>query len=451
MGLMNKLKQILFDEDEVEVPVGEDVLPEREPKKEKEKEEKKKSVIQYHDGDVTDETSELDTIKEIKVPDVEEEDEEEEPKKSFKFDIDLDDELPTRTRSNEELDELPTHEAIEKDAIRERDRRLEEIFAERQKPTPEEVVKTPAEEAKDYKKLLEPKENNSSFKKPFRVTPIISPVFGYMDPEYIEENEKREVVKTETVVKTTLKRDFGPVSYNDDPIIYNQTPVKKTTIKKDIVELSSTISNEETEEVTPVQVVNTKTEIEETEIMLPDKKEDVEIPEIETSGVEEAYLNNGIEDAFETTSEFDKIKEDDKEVVNYEDDPEELDNDDYIPGYEDESVFEDTKEIEPSYLSEYDEHFESTAPINLDELDNVTKQMKKVKEDKNENASTIEEEIEEEDEDVVEEPKEEKKTTKKAKQDDDNDENLDEEIETDLFNLIDSMYKSDEDEEEEDE
>ena len=444
MGLMNKLKQILFDEDEVEVPVGEDVLPEREPKKEKE--EKKKSVIQYHDGDVSDETRELDTIKEIKVPDTEEEEEEiEEPKKSFKFDIDLDDDLPIRTRSNEELDELPTHEAIEKDAIRERDRRLEEIFAERAKPTPEEPVKTPAEETKDYKKLLETKENNSSFKKPFRVTPIISPVFGYIEPEYIEENAKREVVKTETVVKTTVQRDFGPVSYNDDPIIVKQTPVKKTTIKKDIVELNSTISNVETEETTPVQVVNTKTEIEETEIMLPDKKEEVEIPEIETSGVEEAYLNNGIEDAFETTSEFDKINEDDKVVAEDIDEVE----DDYIPAYEDESIFDKEDEMEPSYISEYDEHFESTAPINLDELDSVTKQMKKVKTDKNENASTIEDEIEEE----VEEPeeKEEKKPTKKTKKDDDNDENLDEEIETDLFNLIDSMYKSDEDEEEEDE
>ena len=449
MGLMNKLKQILFDEDEVEVPVGEDVLPEREPKKEKEDKEKSKSVITYHDGDVTDETRELDTIKEIKVPDSEEEDEEEAPeyehieetKKPFKFDIDIDDDLPIRTRSHEEIDELPTHEAIEKDVIRERDRRLEEMFAERSKTVSEEPVKTPAEEAKDYKKLLEPKENNSSFKKPFRVTPIISPVFGYIDPEYIEENAKREVVKTETVVKTTVQRDFGPVSYNDDPIVVKQTtPVKKTTIKKDIVELNSTINDMVTEEETPVQVVSTKTEIEETEIMLPDKKEEVSIPEIETSGVEEAYLNNGIEDAFETTSEFDKINEDDKVVAS---DIEE--DEDFIPAYEDESIF-DKEENEPSYLSEYDEHFESTAPINLDELDSVTKQMKKVKEDKNENASVIEDEIEEE----VEEPeeKEEKKPSKKAKKDDDNDENLDEEIETDLFNLIDSMYKSDEDEEE---
>ena len=34
MGLMDKVKKILFDEDEIEVPVKSDTLPKRETKKE---------------------------------------------------------------------------------------------------------------------------------------------------------------------------------------------------------------------------------------------------------------------------------------------------------------------------------------------------------------------------------------------------------------------------------
>lgn len=426
MGLFDKVKKILFDEDEVEVPVEGNELPEREPKKY----DNKKSVIEDHNGDKEDEVSE-DTIVEIKLP-VEED---EVPKKSFKFDVDLDDDLPVRTRSNESLDEVPTHEAFDRDVLRERDRRIEEEFAKRRINTETKVEKTPGEEVKDYKKILEEKPSESTMKKPFRVTPVISPVFGYVDPEYVDNSVINEpMIRKEPVRTNPVPRDFGPVSYNDAPI-----PVKTKIIKEDIVELNTAITDLEKEEV---PAVVKKTTVVETEIIMPEKKE--EIPDVETSGIEDDYLNNGIEDAFESTSEFDKVRENDEVIENT---PEE---DEFIPGYEDESIFEDTQELEPSYVSEYDDDFEATAPINLDELDSVTKTIKESKEDKNEMASQLEEEIEEEYEEEVHEEETKAKKVKKTEPEDD-DENLDETIETDLFNLIDSMYKSDDDDEDEEE
>lgn len=443
MGLFDKVKKILFDEDEVEVPVEEDELPERTPKKN----ENKRSVMENHNGDIENKVSE-DTIVEIKLP----VDEEvvEEPKKSFKFDVDIDDELPIRTRSNEALDELPTHEAIERDILEKRDRRIEEEM-EKRRVADRSEEKRPVKEVKDYKKLLEDKPSDSTMKKPFKVTPIISPVFGIVDKGYKQEEPKEEVVYKEQPKKNVLPRDFGPVSYNDAPI-----PVKTKIIKEDIVELNTEIKDMEDIEEQPTVVK--KTTVVETEIIMPEKKP--EIPDIETSGIEEDYLNNGIEDAFESTSEYDNIRENDENISSSDIEGNIDSEEDYIPGYEDESIFDDTKELEPSYVSEYDEDFEATAPINLEELDSVTKSIRESKVDKDENASQIEEEIEEEVEDEieeVEEPEEDyeiptkENNKKKDTEVEDSDEDLDETIETDLFNLIDSMYKSDDEDEEEEE
>lgn len=265
MGLMDKVKKILFDEDEVEIPVNSEELPERTPKKPK-KEEKKGFIEYHHDEDIK--PVEEDTIKEVIVP----KEEVLEPKNSFNFPIDLDFDTDfSRTRSHEEEEIIEPKKEI---------------------PVYKEPIKKikPREEI-DYTKYLSEKEEKVE-KKPFKVTPIISPVYGILDKNYRPEDVKpKKEIKENVTIESARARMFGPVSYNDIPLPSKKTEIIKEeqTKQEDLVELNSTIS----------------------ELISDTIRTDDE--ELKTSGIENEYLgNNNIEDAFETTSEFDKINNDDK-------------------------------------------------------------------------------------------------------------------------------------------
>lgn len=322
MGLFDKIKGILFDEEEVEIPVNSDELPEREPKTIKKEE--VRGFKDYHSEEVVEE----DTIKEVVIPKEEVKEEKVLPERTFNMPIDfeMEEELPLRSRvsNNEDTLEYRIENRVEREIPK--------------------VIETPRrnEEVKDYKKIINEKEE-TTFKKPFRVTPIISPVYGILDKNYTPDEvvERRESINRVNN-NVTRPRTFGPVSYNDQPLPKAKV-VENKSLKEELVELNSTISDliedanldntsapsveiTRTEVVVsePNRVTSTITEekvytnasLEET-TMIPEE-EDIVIQtpnydEIETSGIENEYIgNNNIEDAFESTSEFNTINETDK-------------------------------------------------------------------------------------------------------------------------------------------
>lgn len=304
MGLMDKVKKLLFDEDIVEVPVKSDELPKRETK-EIEEFPSRGSFINHHEV-------EENPIKEVILPKEEKEEIiEKEDTKKFNFVDDDDFDFMPKKKEENEYQETKYSRFNDFDNLRVQEKNNVNSNGGLQNN-------------RDYKKLIE--ENKPKEKKPFTVTPPISPVYGYID---LDNKKNNQTVEVTTVNRQEIKRNFGPVSYNDQPI---------------------TITREEKVEVKVVE---------------PESVLNDEIEEIKTSGIENEYLgNNSIEESFETTSELETIDDEDKMYSNI----------DYTP-------------------------------------------------------QTIEESEEEREEN----------------------EKLEDTIETDLFNLIDSMYKNDEDENGEDE
>lgn len=186
----------------------------------------KKGFIDYHHDD--EEIVEEDTIKEVIVP---KDDEDTKPieTKSFNFpmDIDFEPEVPLRTRSHEVIEEPIRPVAIEP----------------RRDYFKEEVVEKKVTEEKDYRKIISATEQTKE-KKPFKVTPIISPVYGILDKNYKPE----EVVnKSEEPVRKSVSKEprlFGPVSYNDQPLPepHKYEAKESTSLKEELVELNTTIS-----------------------------------------------------------------------------------------------------------------------------------------------------------------------------------------------------------------
>lgn len=386
MGFMSKIKGILFDEDEIEVQVDSDELPGMPPKEVKHLDRKVSSgIIEHHRV----EEEEEDTIKEIKIPSYDEQEDirlvKDTSKVALLDDDEMDRDFPVE---HKEKEESPTRTLYDFDVNKRYGSRsngyeennyyksVEEVRKEYNIGTP---VKKHTEEIKDYRKML----NNDaeSTKKPFTVTPVISPVYGILDKNYKAEDieEKRELIsKTNSGVKPRM---FGPVSYNDEPL--PMTKKSESPLKKDLVELNTTINELINDSVTSEDVQKAvsekvdyykEAEIEEDIPLSGEVPDDDEIiktdnyDDYDATSIENEYIgNNNIEDAFDSTDEYKRINEVD-------DLKEPLDN------------------TEPS--------------IDIEQL--IDK-----------------------------------------KDDDDDDQDLNNTIETDLFNLIDSMYKSDDKEEEE--
>lgn len=386
MGFMSKIKGILFDEDEIEVQVDSDELPGMPPKEVKHLDRKVSSgIIEHHRV----EEEEEDTIKEIKIPSYDEQEDirlvKDTSKVALLDDDEMDRDFPVE---HKEKEESPTRTLYDFDVNKRYGSRsngyeennyyksVEEVRKEYNIGTP---VKKHTEEIKDYRKML----NNDaeSTKKPFTVTPVISPVYGILDKNYKAEDieEKRELIsKTNSGVKPRM---FGPVSYNDEPL--PTTKKSESPLKKDLVELNTTINELINDSVTSEDVqkaVSEKVDYYKEEEIEKDIPLSVEVPDddeiiktdnyddYDATSIENEYIgNNNIEDAFDSTDEYKRINEVD-------DLKEPLDN------------------TEPS--------------IDIEQL--IDK-----------------------------------------KDDDDDDQDLNNTIETDLFNLIDSMYKSDDKEEEE--
>ena len=345
MGLLDKVKGILFDETEEDESVEQ--LPKRVPKKTK----AKQSFANYD--------SEEDTIKEVKV------DYSKESEKSFQVD---DFEPVSRTRSGlhgfddyeepiEEVQEvkreIPVEHVQPRVAPQVVPHREAPVEAPKQRsryelPPKKEVV----HETRDYKKLLD--DAKHSEKKPFVVTPIISPVYGIIDKNYKPEEivEKNKTPQIDQV----RNRMFGPVSFSDE-------------------ELPEPVQYEESSETLTEKLIQENKKQKELE-------EDTRVSEFDDFDTREVEINNT------------NYVEEEPEIVEEKTSPS-LDISDLIN--EAESTNYDTKSYDEDYFKSEPDDYEP-------------------------------EEIE-----IKAEPR--KESVK---------ESLDDTIETDLFNLIDSMYKTDE-------
>ena len=363
MGLFDKVKKILFDEDEVDVPVKEDKLPERVPKRKIAKNEDG-GIINYHDDE--------DTIKEVHVPKEVSTPPVSNTSKSFNFPMDVDDDIPKRTGRFDYPEEEPIKEEVvpkqpERPAYN--DAKEEELKRARQ----DLLLHYKDRQAKiDSAKKEVVKEEPP--KVPFKVPPVISPVFGIIDNSYdpsnYEETRKKIIISNSTNISDD-ERQYGPVSYNDQPIPKTNyyKPGTPNTLKQELVSSNSTLDD----------MVNDDIEDKDDDSNLVERK-------IETKITEKYAIpdKEDIEDAFDSTDEYEAIKKNDEKII----------------------------DERPEDIEEEPEEAQMEPRVNINDL--------------------IENDIDEED----------------KKEENPDNAKLDDTIETDLFNLIDSMYKDDDKKEE---
>lgn len=235
MGLLDKVKGILFDEEEVEIP---------EIKKETRKEPKREVHVE-----------EENPIKEIKIPKDDFSDREYKSETTFTFPIDFEDEEP--------------------------------IKEEKIKPKVEEYNKVQIhkrEEKRDYSDFL----NKKNEKKQFKPTPIISPVYGVLDQNYKKEDVivKKDILRSpkELTLEEVRKRAFGSL---EDELEQNlTTETKEIKIKEELK-----IKKEKTIEAIPIveEPVDKMKTIGE---LIEEDNSKLEIPEIDGINEEEVEYNN---------------------------------------------------------------------------------------------------------------------------------------------------------------
>ncbi len=181
MGLLDKVKGILFDEEEIEIP-------------EIKKETKRERQI---------ETEEENPIREIKIPKEDFSDREYKSESTFTFPIDFEDEEPEPIK----VEEKP-------------------------KPRYEEYKQPIRNEKRDYSDFLSKKNE----KKQFKPTPIISPVYGVLDQNYKKEDVivKKDILRSpkELTLEEVRKRAFGSL---EDELEQNlTTDTKEIKIKEEL-------------------------------------------------------------------------------------------------------------------------------------------------------------------------------------------------------------------------
>ena len=170
MGLLDKVKNILFDEEEVEIPEIK-----REPKKKKEVEE--------------------DSIKELKIPEEDFSDREYKSESTFTFPIDFEDEEPVKIE--EQIEEVRQPEPIKKER-----------------------------EIRDYTDFL----NRRNEKKRFKPTPIISPVYGVLDQNYRKEDViVKESNNSDITLDEVRKKAYGSL---EEELEQNLTTTKEIKVVK---------------------------------------------------------------------------------------------------------------------------------------------------------------------------------------------------------------------------
>ena len=276
MGLLDKVKGILFDEEEIELP---------EIKKEPKKETKKERVV----------IEEEDPIKEIKIPKDDFSDREYKSETTFTFPIDFEDEEIQPKRE-------------EKPKVREEYR----------------PIKTP--EKRDYSDFL----NRKEIKKQFKPTPIISPVYGVLDQNYKKEDVivKKEVLRrgNELSLEEVRKRAFGSL---EDELEQNlTTDTKEIKIKEEVKIKKETIVEAKPKVETVEEPVDKLKTIGE---LIEEDNHKIDIPEIESIIEEDLeYNNDDTNDYEEPEKRLEDLLSHNEEEIKEEVDSDLLENNDDI-------------------------------------------------------------------------------------------------------------------------
>lgn len=280
MGLLDKVKGILFDEEEVEIP---------EIKKETHKEVKKVNVVEEN------------PIKEIKIPKDDFSDKDNYKSEStFTFPIDFDD----------EEDEEPVN-----------------IVREKPKPRTEVVRETRKNETRDYSDFLSKKEE----KKKFKPTPIISPVYGVLDQNYKKEDVivKKDILRkpNELTIEEVRKRAFGSL---EDELEQNLTSESDNVVKiKEKLEAKRETIIEPKKDVVVEKPVDKKKTIGE---LIEEDSIKLDIPEEVSIINDNDEYNNNVDEIVEPKNSIDDLleREEDsvkKEEIVKENDEDEIDDD----------------------------------------------------------------------------------------------------------------------------
>ena len=397
MGLFDKVKKILFDEEEIDetLPIRTDEIEKEKNRIEQEevrqpenRVERSRGGVIFHNNDV-----EEDTITEVKVP--------EEKPTSLVFPVKVDDfeeekEKEDTVQMRLKEDEFDRTREIERASVQQMTRSKEDLFREYQESRPQVQPRQTVEPRK-----LNIEEKKEEEKSPYKVPPVISPVFGVLDknydPDNYEETRQKITLSNSGQTPSNAERQFGPVSYNDQGIPLPKYH-KETVIITNDPKAKNLIKDELLREKEAMKEVNA---IEE---------------EIINSIINDGPETNTIEDAFEDTKPVKKVRASRKLE---EEEPTII---------EEEPIVEEEPEIElPSLADDLEE--ESDEVITGSPYDDLIDEVEPTK-----NISDLIEETEAEEADV---------TIDAPKNIEDN-VNLDDTIETDLYNLIDSMYKDEE-------
>lgn len=226
MGLLDKVKGILFDEEEIEIP-------------EIKKESKKEVVVPKEE--------EKNPIKELKVPKDDFSDREYKSESTFTFPIDFEDEEEVKVVK--EVPKVKQHEV-------------------------KEINKRP--EKRDYSDFLSRKDE----KKHFKPTPIISPVYGVLDQNYKKEDVivKKDILRkpNELTIEEVRKRAFGSL---EDEIDANLTNTKEIKVTEEIKLKKEKVIEPIKEDVVVEEPVDKKKTIGE---LIEEDNKKLDIPDIES-------------------------------------------------------------------------------------------------------------------------------------------------------------------------
>ena len=263
MGLFDKVKNILFDEEEVEIPVI-----------------KKEEKIE-----------EENPIKEIKIPKDDFSDKENYKSEStFTFPIDFEDEEEVITKEIEKP-VIDTYKPIKK------------------------------QEKRNYSDFLYRKEE----KKQFKPTPIISPVYGILDQNYKKEDVivRKDILRrpNELSIDEVRKKAFGSLEDEIDANLVTETDTSVIKTKEEIkIKKEQVIEKKPVIVEEPVDKLKTIGELieeDDLELNIPDLEEtnemdSINIDELDDNNIEEDILeepNNTIDDIIEKNEELEETKE----------------------------------------------------------------------------------------------------------------------------------------------
>ena len=215
MGLFDKLKDILFDEETVEIPVitkedEEELALRKEPVKLAKKEEEKQEVrITKIDTSDEDYISEMPKLKEEKPAS---------PVKTSNFsfplfDDDDDDVMSMNEKPIEKVSESKSRIERELEEYDFKPKRRSELLEEMSKNKKTELEKT-RETFSNKEKSRFSIDSNNTTKKPFTLSPIISPVYGVLNEDYRKEDivtkGERKILSQEKLdLDTVRKKAYG--------------------------------------------------------------------------------------------------------------------------------------------------------------------------------------------------------------------------------------------------